>query len=307
MSVHRAELVELGRWLLQRGYRFVTVTPRTHALVNERAGDVASGDLRHIFGWNRPFETRQVPPELFELMRAAGACQSLTGGRWRANVRFSSLGEQIFLHSGFPTQQADSVFFGPDSYRFVRAVLPYLPLSGRLVDVGCGSGVGGIVASAHRRNLRITLADVNQAALDMARVNAALAGVDAELVQSDVLARVDGHIDVVISNPPYLCDEAQRTYRDGGEHHGASLSARIVSEVLRSFRGRTGGKLLLYSGAAVIQGRDCLLELLRPTLERHASSYSYEEVDPDVFGEELASPGYAEVERIAAVLLQVSV
>src|SRR5688572_16521726 len=99
MHVHEAELVELGRWLLQHGYRFVTVTPRTHAFVNERAGDARSGDLRHIFGWNRPFEARQVPQDLWELMHAAGACEELPAGGWRANVRFSSLGEQIFVHS----------------------------------------------------------------------------------------------------------------------------------------------------------------------------------------------------------------
>ena len=29
----------------------------------------------------------------------------------------------------------------------------------------------------------------------------------------------------------------------------------------------------------------------------------YEEIDPDVFGEELENPAYAEVERIAAVVL----
>lgn len=34
---------------------------------------------------------------------------------------------------------------------------------------------------------------------------------------------------------------------------------------------------------------------------------SYEEIDPDIFSDELAEPAYADVERIAAVFLKVRV
>jgi hypothetical protein len=44
---------------------------------------------------------------------------------------------------------------------------------------------------------------------------------------------------------------------------------------------------------------------LRPVLQLYASHFVYEEIDPDVFGEELERPAYAHVDRIAAVGLTV--
>ena len=48
-----------------------------------------------------------------------------------------------------------------------------------------------------------------------------------------------------------------------------------------------------------------LLEGLRPFLAESGWPWRYRELDPDVFGEELEEPAYAEAERIAAVALVV--
>jgi SAM-dependent methyltransferase len=307
--IREPQLLALGRYLVSHEYRFTTVTPDTHALVQRRTGRTPCQSLRDIFGWNRPFEPSKLPPRLHDLMLAADACQETADGLWQATVRFASLEELLFVHSAFPTEAGDSVFFGPDSYRFVSAILPDLPRDGRLVDVGCGSGVAGIVASKRfGPGLRVVLADINERALAMARVNAALAGVDVESIQSDVLDSVAGPIGAVVSNPPYLSDPEQRTYRDGGAAHGAALSVRIARDALKRLASAAdGGVLLLYSGAAIVDGRDCLLAELEPELRRHEAHYDYRELDPDVFGSELASPAYADVERIAAVLLRARV
>jgi SAM-dependent methyltransferase len=307
--IREPQLLALGRYLLSHEYRFTTVTPDTHALVNRRMGLSPQHSLRDIFGWNRLFEPSQLPPQLHDLMLAADACAEAADGLWQAKVRFASLDDLLFVHSAFPTDAGDSVFFGPDSYRFVRAILPDLPRDGRLVDVGCGSGVAGIVASKRfGPGLRVVLTDINERALSMARVNAALAGVDVEVTRSDVLVSVSGPVSAVISNPPYLSDPQRRAYRDGGSRHGAALSVRIARESLARFASTDdGGLLLLYSGAAIVDGHDWLLEELEPELTRHDARYDYRELDPDVFGSELASPAYADVERIAAVLLRARV
>ena len=44
----------------------------------------------------------------------------------------------------------------------------------------------------------------------------------------------------------------------------------------------------------------------RPLLDRGDLSWSYREMDPDVFGEELETATYASAERIAAVVLTVT-
>ena len=75
--------------------------------------------------------------------------------------------------------------------------------------------------------------------------------------------------------------------------------------LLRSARGMTkGGRLLLYTGAAPVDGHDTFLRSARRVVARPGARYSNEELDPDIFAEELERPRYADVERMAAVLLR---
>jgi SAM-dependent methyltransferase len=297
-------LLELGRALQRVKYEFVTVTPATHRRVAERGrhagGSVA--DLRDVFGWNRPFAAALLEPELRGLMESADALEA-DGALLRSRVRFSTLAGKLFAHSGFPTDAPDAVFFGPDTYRFCAWVERWMPAAARLVDVGCGTGAGGICAAGRAEG--VVLADIGPRALEFARVNLELNGVAAEVVESDVLAEVKGAIDVVIANPPYIRDLAGRLYRDGGGAHGEALAVRIVDEALG--RLAAGGTLLLYTGAAIVDGVDRFFEAVRPCLDRNGVSFAYEELDPDVFGEELEQPTYRDVERIAAVGLRVRV
>ncbi len=305
-----AGLIELGRLLMQEGYSFTTVTPDTHRLVNARAGNEVSSCLRDVLGWSRPFQPDCLPGPVFELMCSAGACEQIHGSSlWRANVRFSTLDGLLFAHSPFPTSQSDAVFFGPDTYRFARAIRQHAPQARRIVDVGCGTGVGGLLlAKLGRSQAPVVLADVNASALRFARLNAQLAGVAAEVVQSDILADVAGDPDLIVSNPPYMRDGAARTYRDGGGELGEGLAVRIVVEALaRLRRAPSGGVLLLYTGAPIVLGRDTFFSAVRDVLTKPDVEFWYEEVDPDVFSEELDQPDYLSVERIAAVLLRVKV
>jgi methylase of polypeptide subunit release factors len=151
---------------------------------------------------------------------------------------------------------------------------------------------------------QVVLADINHAALRHARINAALAGARAvEVVESDVLAGVTGPIDVVIANPPYLADPGRRLYRDGGGALGFDLSLRIVQEALA--RLEPGGQLVLYTGSPVVAGQHPLRASLAPVLATRSCRSSWEEIDPDVFGEELDAPAYRDVDRIAVVALVV--
>jgi methylase of polypeptide subunit release factors len=292
-------LLELGRALRAADYHFVTVTPATHERVNARR-PVGAPTLRDIFGWSRPFGAAALPGAMRDLLEEAGALAE-SGEGYRSAVRFSSLASHLFVHSAHPTVDPAAVFFGPDTYRFGAMLLARAPAwSTCIADVGCGSGAGGILLAA--RGQRVILTDVNDQALRLARVNVALAGVDnVETVRSDVLSGVEGDIDLVISNPPYMADPQHRAYRDGGGMLGEALSVRIVVESLG--RLRPGGRLLLYTGTPVVEGRDVFRHAVGPALASGTATFEYAEIDPDVFGEELDRPGYAGVERIAAVRL----
>ena len=299
MDASQTALLALGRSLREAGYRFVTPTPETHRRVNARPGNGRAHDLRGVFGWSRPFESGLLPPALEALLAQAGALRREADGLARSTVRFSSAGDALLVHSAHPTVEADAVFFGPDTYRFLALLRREAGSAARAVDVGCGTGAGGIALALAGVAGRVVLADVSAPALRLAEVNAALAGVPAELVESDVLASVGGPVDLVVANPPYLVDPSGRVYRDGGGALGIDLSVRIAREALR--RLEPGGRLVLYTATPILEGgRDPLRQALDPVLES-AGEASYQELDPDVFGEELERAAYARAERIAVV------
>jgi release factor glutamine methyltransferase len=295
-------LLELGQELQRRGYAFVTPTPETHRRVNARptagAGNRTTS-LRDVFGWSRPFIPGALPARVVELMRAADILIE-DAGRFRSRVRFSTLQGMTFVHSAFPTEQSDAVFFGPDTYRFCALLRRWAPRATRVVDIGCGSGAGGI--SLAQQSAQRVLADINDNALALAHINAALNGVTAEIVASDVLAGVGGEVDLVIANPPFLRDGAARLYREGGGAFGEALSLRIVRESLERLSRQ--GTLIVYTGSAIVDGVDTFLRAVTPLLQASGVQVDYEELDPDVFGEELERPDYAGVDRIAVVGLR---
>src|SRR3712207_4188263 len=105
-------LLQLARTVQATDYQFTTVTPATHERVNRRPGNEWARNLQDVFGWSRPFHRDLLPSGLFDQMRAADVVAP-HGDGWRSLVRLSSLDGQLFLHSAYPTVDADAVFFGP--------------------------------------------------------------------------------------------------------------------------------------------------------------------------------------------------
>ncbi|CAN5664117.1 class I SAM-dependent methyltransferase [soil metagenome] len=316
---HMLPLARLGQWLLEEGYRFTTATPATHARINARPGAELALCLRDIFGWSRPFQRSLLPDAAMTLLQESGVVREADDGLLHCTVRFSTLGDAIYVHSAYPTIGEDAVFFGPDTYRFARLIQHVLehklasakvPRVERIVDLGCGSGAGGIeawkIVQARGAGLapELLLTDINASALDCARVNTAIAGIlGASLLEGDLYEPVAAPVDLIVANPPYLLDPQQRLYRHGGGEFGGGLSTRIVIEGLPMLN--PGGTMILYTGAPIINGRDTFLASVKPHLKAAGLHWDYTEIDPDVFGEELESPAYERVDRIAAVGLVV--
>ena len=325
-SPDHAALAELGLRLRGAGYRFTTVTPATHRRVNNRPENAWARDLRGVLGWSRPFRAGTLPDDVEAQLRAAGLLQAVdedgedlpdgagadaatAPAGWRSRVRASSIGDNLYFHSAWPTRDEDAVFFGPDTYRYAAALKRTLGPDGglrrpvgRAVDIGAGAGPGAIELALRRPDATVYAADINPAALALAEVNAAVNGAHNVVpCRSDLLDGIDGGLDLVMSNPPYILDPDELTYRHGGGEHGAELSIRIVNAALD--RLHPGGSLLLYTGVAIVDGRDPFLDAIRARLDADTDAWSYEELDPDIFGGQLGCEGYERVERIAAVWL----
>jgi methylase of polypeptide subunit release factors len=308
MDKRALALVELGSLLRNCGYRFVTPTPATHARVNNRPHNQTAKTLTDIFGWSRPFTSDALPVDMLNLLDQAEAV-SARGGMLQSSVRYSTLGSLLLVHSAFPTLGQEDVFFGPDTYRFAGAITrlareypDFVPQ--RAIDIGAGSGAGGLFAAGAFPSLtEIVLGDVNAAALLFSEMNARLNGISiAKARCSDVLRDLPEPADLIISNPPYLVDARKRAYRHGGGQWGFDLSLRILDEALEKLT--PGGKLVLYTGAPILNNVDLFREVAAERLLGHA--WQYDEIDPDVFGEELEGAPYDQADRIAVVSLNVT-
>ena len=301
-------MLQLGKRLRADGYRFTSVTPATHARVNARPEAEQARTARDVFGWNRPFRSSLVSADELDQMRRAQVLKA-HGELLLSTVRWSTIDDLLLVHSAYPTQEADAVFFGPDSYRFAQVIHDHLQRTPKriehAVDIGCGTGVGALLIARAAPHAQVSAVDINPLALRYTAINAALAGLSNVSVEpSDILDGITGLFDLIVANPPYMLDASERTYRHGGGSLGAQLSLRIVEQACE--RLGSGGSLLLYTGVAIIDGRDALLDAVRLRLAGPAWSWVYREIDPDVFGEQLSEPAYEQVERIAAVVLTVT-
>jgi len=293
-------LAELLRRLDDAGYDFVTPTPLTHARVLARPDRQLGRSLRDILGWSLPFRGEDAPAGVVETLRRAGALIQV-GDRLKSAVRVSRVHGRLFLHSAYPAKGRDAVFLGPDSYRFADFLGRELSgeETGRIVDVGGGGGVGALIAAARAPGAELLLTDVNPKALRYARINAAHAGVRLQTLRSDGLAAAPDGLRAVLANPPYIAATDQ-TYSDGGDMHGGRISLDWARAALGKLA--PGGRLLLYTGAAILEGgRDPLRDALAALAETHRADFACHEIDPDVFGEELEGAAYADVERIAVI------
>ncbi len=145
----------------------------------------------------------------------------------------------------------------------------------------------------------LILTDVNQTSLALARINVHAAGMIGDVRLGSGLDAVPETADLIIANPPFIAGDSGRTYRDGGDMKGARLSLDWALTAAGQLAPQ--GRFVLYTGSAIVDGVDALHDALQEGLDTTAFDLAYEELDPDIFGEQLSSPGYEDVERIAAV------
>jgi len=345
-------IIAIGEELKAAGYKFTTITPNSHARVMKRyGGNVDFGTdkqevLRQLFGWNLYFDEEKLDGLISDSFRDRlrnGLLKpsSPNSSSKKTSLRFSTHNGLIFAHTSFPTVESDSIFFGPDTYRYFNFIQNTLRMNSfskkslRLIDIGAGSGAGGLYLAQLVRSRQIdvdlVLTDINPRALQFCRASAQLnfgtstsdVGVKFSYLESDILKQVDGTFDVIISNPPYMVDTdasdsrssigeaSSRIYRDGGGSLGIDLAVRIAREGMDKLN--DGGIIGLYTGIPIIKGADPFFEAIKQQVQDFNGKSSngnveiieYSEIDPDVWGEELETKAYGDVDRIAVVGLTI--
>ncbi len=77
----------------------------------------------------------------------------------------------------------------------------------RCLDLGTGTGVLAVCMARYLPLAQVTAVDISRQALDLARENASLNGVDERIrfIESDWFSSVEDTFDLITANPPYIC------------------------------------------------------------------------------------------------------
>lgn len=182
---------------------------------------------------------------LVDQMLANGLLSTTSTGL-RAEIVAAPYGEQLFIADAFRWRDhADYSYLGRSSFTaadFLAAHPIGAPRPGRrLLDLGCGVGVGALTCAPWYDELLGT--DVIERCLWFARINARLTDpadrVAATFRRSDVFDDVDGTFDLVVANTPCVWtdgENATRTYESGGGAFGLELPVRMITGALDRLR-----------------------------------------------------------------------
>lgn len=112
----------------------------------------------------------------------------------------------------------------------------FLEQDPRILDLCCGSGCIGLAIAKRVKDAKVTLADISQQALTVAKENAALNKLSGRVrcVRADALAPASaflGKFDLIVSNPPYVT---------GAEMEQLPVSVREYEPHLALYGGEDG-------------------------------------------------------------------
>lgn len=150
------------------------------------------------------------------------------------------------IHAHFTT---NSGMFSPKRIDYASQLLvSNLPvLKGRVLDLGCGYGYIGIMLKLLNQEIELVLSDINERALDCAKINCETNGISSEIILSDGFTLLLGDFDYIINNPPIhagkevvfrLFNESYHHLKKGGclfiviqKKHGANSSYKRLIEL----------------------------------------------------------------------------
>jgi release factor glutamine methyltransferase len=144
---------------------------------------------------------REIPEELLEPLR------NKVRRRAEGEPLQHLLGHWDFFGRTFKTDRRALIPRAETEF-LVETVLGEMKAStvsgSRLVDIGTGTGVLAITFALERPALEVVGLDISDAALELARENAAQLNAQVPFLRSDLLEAAEGSFDWVVANLPYI-------------------------------------------------------------------------------------------------------
>lgn len=116
---------------------------------------------------------------------------------------------------------SDNGVFSKDKFDYgTRVLLESIDINslcGKVLDLGCGIGVVGIILGTINKNISIDMVDINDRAINLAKENMSLNKVKGNVFISDVYSNINKKYNYIITNPPIRAGkEVVRRFLLGG-------------------------------------------------------------------------------------------
>jgi release factor glutamine methyltransferase len=126
----------------------------------------------------------------------------------------------------------------------------------RVVDIGVGSGAIALSIADEHPGARVVALDSSEPALALAEENRVRAGVDGRvrLLHGDLLTGIQGPVDLVVSNPPYVTEDEWESLQP--EIRLYEPRAALVGEGVAEAIARDARSVLAPGGRLVLEAAD---------------------------------------------------
>ena len=114
-------------------------------------------------------------------------------------VRFYFKGEPESFMSNAGVFSKDGLDYGT---RVLLETLLEEDLKGEVLDLGCGAGYIGVLLKKYDPQLSITMVDINETAVELAKINSERYGQSNTVANMDGISSLTQSFDVIVTNPP---------------------------------------------------------------------------------------------------------
>ncbi|HLD22465.1 MAG TPA: peptide chain release factor N(5)-glutamine methyltransferase [Sulfuricurvum sp.] len=155
-----------------------------------------------------------------------------------ANVPLEYLTNRVSFYSREFYIDEGALIPRPETEHLIDEVLASVSFNDTItvVEVGVGSGIISILLALHLPNARFIAVDISPRALAVARRNIEMFGLGEriELREGDLLSPITEKIDFLVSNPPYIAQDAPLESNLSYEPQNALFGGDVGDEIIRA-------------------------------------------------------------------------
>jgi len=177
-------------------------------------------------------QNEYLPVDQYNLMMEANSAlknnipvQYIIGSAWFADLRFE-VNPSVLIPRPETEEMVNLIL--TDANRLLKND------DFRLIDIGSGSGCIAVALKKSLPGWKVEACDISAEALQVAQRNATQAGADVHFFKADILRwnewAESGLYDIIVSNPPYICEQEKSQMKPNVLQHEPSLALFVPDD-----------------------------------------------------------------------------